>query len=73
MGQNRQRAVESLLNSGARVDNIMVHPYSDWISLALALNIKLSWEVFVDRVAVLDELFLKFIENMIGYGDNDFF
>jgi hypothetical protein len=66
--QNRQRTVECLLNFGARIDNIRVHPSLDWTPLALALNIDFGWGVLLDRGAILDEICLEEVGSEIDRG-----
>jgi hypothetical protein len=67
--QNRQRTVECLLNAGARIDNIRVHPNLVMTPLALTLNIKFGWDYLLDRGAILDEVCLEEVENMIERGN----
>jgi len=67
--QNRQRTVECLLNAGARIDNRRVHPNLVMTPLALALNIEFGWDYLLDRGAILDEVCLEEVENMIERGN----
>ena len=57
------------MNAGARIDNIRVHPDLDWTPLALALGIGFGWGALLDRGAILDEICLEQVENMIERGD----
>lgn len=62
--QNRRRTVECLLNAGARIDNIRVHPHLDWTPLTLTLNIDFCWDLLLERGAILDEFSLEEAEKM---------
>jgi hypothetical protein len=66
--QNRQRTIEYLLDAGARISNIRVHPGFDWTPLSLSLKIRFCWNILLERGVILDEVSLEEVEDIIRLG-----
>jgi hypothetical protein len=63
--RNRQLTFECLLDAGARIDNIRVHPRFDWTPLSLTLKIKFGWDILLENGVLLDEVSLEVVEDII--------
>ena len=65
--ENRKRTFQCLLDAGARINNVRVHPKFDWTPLSVALRIKFGWDILLERGVILDEASLDQVEEMIIY------
>jgi len=63
--ENRRWTVKYLLDAGAKIDNVRVHPGFDWTPLSLGLKLRFCWNIFLERGSILDELVLEDVEHMI--------
>lgn len=63
--EDRQQTIKYLLDAGAAIDNIKVHPDHDWSPLAAALELDSGWETLLERGAVLDGPTLDIAEDLI--------
>jgi hypothetical protein len=68
--QNRQRTIEYLLDAGARINNIRVHPGFGWTPLSLSLKIRFCWRILLERGVILDEVSLEEVEDKIKFEPN---
>ncbi len=62
---NRQATIECLLDAGAKINNIRLHPRFHWTPLSLSVRIGLCWDVLLEKGAILDELSLEEVEVLI--------
>jgi len=70
--QNKYLTFDCLLDAGARIDNIRVHPKFDWTPLSLALKLRFGWLILLERGVLLDDVSLEVVEDMIdGRTDAD--
>jgi hypothetical protein len=68
--RNRQATIECLLDSGAKTNNIRVHPQFPWTPLSLSVRSGVCWDVILERGAILDEVTLEEVEDQIGEDDS---
>jgi hypothetical protein len=66
--QNRKQTIEYLLDAGARISNIRVHPEFDWTPLSLSLKIRFCWNILLERGVILDDVSLEEVEDIIRLG-----
>lgn len=62
---NRQATIECLLDAGAKINNIRLHPRFHWTPLSLSMRIGFCWNVLLERGAILDEVSLEEVEDLI--------
>ncbi|KAH8592058.1 ankyrin repeat-containing domain protein [Bisporella sp. PMI_857] len=65
---DRRRTLECLLDAGAAMDLVKVHPDHDLTPLALALRLDFGWDILLKRGAKLDETCLGVAESRIHSG-----
>lgn len=62
---HRQKTFEYLLGAGAKINLVTMHPSFDWTPLSFALMINFGWEHFLDKGAVIDEVCLELVGDLI--------
>ncbi len=60
----REWILECLLDAGAKMDNVKVHPGLDMTPLSLALRMDFGWTTLLSRGAILDEDCFEVVEEL---------
>lgn len=68
---NRRRVFFYLLEAGAKIDHVKVHPAHDWSPLCLALRLNFGWETLLEKGAFLDETCFEVVEDFIQSNRSD--